>query len=213
MPAVSVSAELQSILRLGSAEVGPLGAAPAPDLGAEIEHVCRDLGARWAGKPPHEIEALEPGRRLYRDLGLDPTRTRPSSEALLRRVLRGDPFPRILPAVDIGNLCSLDFMLPVGIYDLEMIEGEVTVRLGGPGEGYAGIRKERVNLGGRLAVCDAAGPFGNPTSDSDRTKVSPRTRRLLFLIFAPTSVEPSALARHLSGVQNRYRRLLPVTAA
>lgn len=207
-PGVSVHPDLQPLLRLGAAEIGPLGLAPAGALDPEIEQICRALRERWAGKEPHEIEALEPARRLYRALGIDPTRTRPSSEALLRRVLRGDPFPRILAPVDIGNLCSLDFLLPVGIYDLAKVEGDVIVRRGGAGEGYAGIRKERVNLEGRLAVCDAAGAFGNPTSDSDRTKVTAATRHLLFLIFAPTSLEPGALDRQLEGVREQYRRLL-----
>lgn len=204
---IRVASELESILRLGAAEI-ELPGGQAPRLGSEIDRVCVDLRGRWAGREPREIEALEPGRRLYRALGIDPTRTRPSSEALLRRVLRGDPFPRLLPAVDVGNLCSLEFLLPVGIYDLGRLEESVTVRLGVAGEAYAGIRKERVNLEGRLAVCDQAGPFGNPTSDSDRTKVTPGTRGILFLIFAPTIVEPAALDRHLARVRERYASLL-----
>jgi len=207
-PTVTVSPDLQAVLRVGDVGIDLPGSGAAPGLDAEIQRVCDALRSRWGSKPPHEIEALEPARRLYRDLGIDPTKTRPSSEALLRRVLRGDPFPRILPAVDIGNLCSLEFMLSVGIYDCGRIQGDVVVRRGLPGEAYAGIRKERVNLEGRLAVCDAPGPFGNPTSDSDRTKVTRETRRLLFLIFAPTAVDPPALDRHLSLVQERYKRLL-----
>lgn len=207
-PTVTVSPDLQPVLRAGDIEIDLPGSGAAPGLAAEIQRVCEALRSRWGSKPPHEIEALEPARRLYRDLGIDPTKTRPSSEALLRRVLRGDLFPRILPAVDIGNLCSLEFMLSVGIYDRERIQGDVVVRRGQPGEGYAGIHKERVNLEGRLAVCDAPGPFGNPTSDSDRTKVTHETRRLLFLIFAPTQVEPAALDRHLALVRERYQALL-----
>jgi DNA/RNA-binding domain of Phe-tRNA-synthetase-like protein len=207
---VRVSADLQAIVRVAALALGPFSEPAAVDPGPEIERRCAAWRARWAGREPHQIEALEPARRLYRDLGIDPTRTRPSSEALLRRILRGDSFPRILPAVDVGNLASLEFMLPVGIYDARRVEGEVEVRRGRPGEGYTGIRKERVNLDGRLAVCDALGAFGNPTSDSDRAKVTAATRRLLFLIFAPASLAESDLARHQSLARDLYQRFLPV---
>jgi DNA/RNA-binding domain of Phe-tRNA-synthetase-like protein len=207
---IRIHAELQPILRVAAFAHGPLPESAGVDPGPEIERRCAAWRERWAGREPHEIEALDPARRLYRDLGIDPTRTRPSSEALLRRILRGDPFPRIHPAVDVGNLASLEFMLPVGIYDARCVEGEVEVRRGRPGEGYAGIRKERVNLEGRLAVCDTLGAFGNPTSDSDRAKVTGRTCRLLFLIFAPASLPEADRARHQALAADLYQRFLPV---
>jgi DNA/RNA-binding domain of Phe-tRNA-synthetase-like protein len=207
---IRVSSDLQSIVRVATLSHGPFRPSAGADPGPEIDRRCAAWRARWAGREPREIEALEPARRLYRHLGIDPTRTRPASEALLRRILRGDPFPRILPAVDVGNLASLEIMLPVGIYDAERIEGQVEARRGLPGEGYAGIRKQRVDLEGRLAVCDARGAFGNPTSDSDRAKVTPETRRVLFLIFAPAALPEGELERHRALAADLYRRFLPV---
>jgi DNA/RNA-binding domain of Phe-tRNA-synthetase-like protein len=124
-------------------------------------------------------------RRMYSRTGLDPTRTRPSSEALLRRVRRGDALPRINGLVDVCNWCSLELQLPYGLYDRAQIDGGVEMRLGQPGEEYAGIRKEIVHLDGRLVVADRRGPFGNPTSDSARTMVTTATTRALIVIFAP----------------------------
>ncbi|MFQ5844279.1 MAG: B3/4 domain-containing protein [Planctomycetota bacterium] len=128
---------------------------------------------------------LQDARRLYRAVGLDPTRTRPSSEALWRRLRRGEPLPRINALVDVVNFCSVSLLLPFGAYDAGRIEGDVVLRLGREGEGYEGIGKPRVNLSGRYALCDARGPFGNPTSDSKRTRITPGTRRALVTIFAP----------------------------
>lgn len=102
------------------------------------------------------IDVVAAVRAMYRRVGLDPTKTRPSSEALLRRVRRGDDLPRINSAVDVGNWCSLEFQLPYGLYDLRCVEGDVELRLGRPGEGYDGIRKDEVHVGGRLVV----GPRG-----------------------------------------------------
>ena len=71
---------------------------------------------------------------MYRRIGLDPTKTRPSSEALLRRVRKGDRLPRINSLVDICNWCSLEFQLPYGLYDLAALEPPIDLRLGLEGE-------------------------------------------------------------------------------
>lgn len=126
-----------------------------------------------------------PARRLYRAIGVDPTRTRPSSEALQRRLSKGKPFPRINALVDGINYCSLALMLPFGGYDADAIDGDVSLRLGREGEGYEGIGKPWVNVAGRYTLADARGPFGNPTSDSFRTRITRDTTRALVTIFAP----------------------------
>ena len=131
---------------------------------------------------------------MYKRVGIDPTKTRPSSEALLRRVRKGDELPRINSLVDIINWCSLETQLPYGLYDLDKIQGDVTLRLGRPGEEYEGIRKAAVHLAERLTLADASGPFGNPTSDSARTMVTTATTRALVVIFAPVSVAEAAVA-------------------
>jgi DNA/RNA-binding domain of Phe-tRNA-synthetase-like protein len=143
--------------------------------------------AEAAGRahPPEEITAV---RTMYKRVGLDPTRTRPSSEALLRRVRKGDSLPRVNSMVDVCNWCSFEFQLPYGLYDADRIEGDVELRLGRDGESYPGIRKDDVHVDGRIAIADIRGPFGNPTSDSARTMVTTATQRGLLVVFAPISV-------------------------
>ncbi|RMF76542.1 MAG: hypothetical protein D6738_01305, partial [Acidobacteria bacterium] len=146
-------------------------------------------------------------------LGLDPTRHRPSPEALLRRVLRGDPFPRVHPAVDLANLWALEHGLPVGLYDAGRIEGRrITLRLGRPGEVYAGIRRPEIRLEGRPVLADAAGPFGNPTADSLRTAVGEHTEDALAVLFAPADHPDDELARWLAWLEERARTLLSAGA-
>ena len=142
-------------------------------------------------------------RTMYKRVGLDPTKTRPSSEALLRRVRRGDELPRINSLVDVINWCSLETQLPFGLYDLDHIVGDVELRIGRDGEEYAGIRKDTVHVGGRLTLCDDQGPFGNPTSDSARTMVTPATTRALVVIFGPASVRHDELSRALELTRSR----------
>ena len=153
-------------------------------------------------KPPAEVAAV---RSMYRRVGLDPTKTRPSSEALLRRVRKGDPLPRINSMVDVCNWCSLEFQLPYGLYDSARIEGDVELRLGRAGESYPGIRKDDVHVGGRITLADRVGPFGNPTSDSARTMVTTATTRALLVVFAPREVEAWRLDEVLDATSHRMQ--------
>jgi DNA/RNA-binding domain of Phe-tRNA-synthetase-like protein len=140
--------------------------------------------------PPAETGAV---RTMYKRVGLDPTKTRPSSEALLRRVRKGDPLPRINSLVDVCNWCSLEFQLPYGLYDASRIDGDIELRIGREGESYPGIRKDAVHVGGRLALADRQGPFGNPTSDSARTMVTTGTVSAVVVVFAPAELGAARL--------------------
>ena len=142
-------------------------------------------------------------RTMYKRIGLDPTKRRPSSEALLRRVRKGEPLPRINSMVDVCNWCSLEFQLPYGLYDASKIEGDVVLRIGTEGESYPGIRKDDVHVGGRITLADRIGPFGNPTSDSARTMVTVKTTTALVVVFAPRELESSRLRQVLEMTSRR----------
>lgn len=145
-------------------------------------------------------------RSMYRKVGIDPTKTRPSSEALLRRVKKGEGLPRINTLVDICNWCSAEFQLPYGLYDRERIKGDVRLRIGAEGEEYAGIRKDAVHLAGRPTLSDTEGPFGNPTSDSARTMVTASTTRALVVLFVPREVPRTAIERVIDTTAERALR-------
>ena len=140
--------------------------------------------------PPADAATV---RAMYKRVGIDPTKTRPSNEALLRRVRKGQALPRVNAVVDVINWCSVEFQLPYGVYDRRQIVGNVTLRLGRDGEAYPGIRKDVVHVAGRLALIDDHGPFGNPTSDSSRTMVTTATTDLLVVVFAPIQIEHTRL--------------------
>jgi DNA/RNA-binding domain of Phe-tRNA-synthetase-like protein len=184
---LTLAAELASIVRPGS-----LWWSGATVVLHEhrLDPLLAEAEAKVRVSPPAESAAV---RTMYKKVGIDPTKTRPSNEALLRRVRKGDTIPRINSAVDIVNWCSLEFQLPYGLYDAAKIRGNVTMRRGVEGEKYAGIRKDDVNVGGRITVADDQGPFGNPTSDSARTMVTPATSELLVVVYAPIEIGQSQL--------------------
>jgi len=182
--AIRVTDEVVAIARPVAAGTGPVRVS---DRCAPLDEPLRSAAARMrtALEPADIIAAV---RSMYRRVGIDPTKTRPSSEALLRRVRKGDELPRINSLVDIVNWCSLETQLPFGLYDLAHVRGAVTLRLGHEGEEYAGIRKDVVHLAGRLTLADEEGPFGNPTSDSARTMVTSATTEALVVVFAPVAL-------------------------
>ncbi len=179
-------ASLRGSLALGMLEADGVSHRELPEaFDAESRALCERLQSLFGGKQPADIPGVAETRALFHRLDIDPTKTRPSSEALLRRVLQGKGLPRVNPAVDVCNLCSLEFQLPLGLYDRDTIKGVIRVRVGTEGEGYPGIRKQRVNLGGRLLLADDEGPFGAPTADSQRTSVAARTKSLMVVVFCP----------------------------
>lgn len=218
---VKIADELRGIARLGILELDgmrdPRGETGA--LWAELEKLSGSIAKENAGKTAGQVVGVDEARALYRKVGLDPTKTRPSSEALLRRVIKGKGLYRIHPLVDLFNLASLESLLPVGLYDLSRVVGdEVVVRIGAEGWGFDGIRKDRVNVAGRLCVADEQGPFGSPTSDSARTSIEGHVESALAIFFAPADgvlgrlrgalERASSLARTYLGAREVRRYIL-----
>jgi len=198
---IDVAPELRPILHLGVLTFTGLSNAHHE---SRLDQPLAEAAEAVRAHPPAERESV---RAMYRRTGLDPTRHRPSSEALLRRIRRGDPLPRINTLVDVCNWCSLEFQLPYGLYDLSRVDGPVTLRLGHDGESYPGIRKDEVHVGGRITLADSHGPFGNPSSDSARTMVTIGTTSALVVVFAPIDVSDEHLKHVLSVSSTRARAL------
>jgi DNA/RNA-binding domain of Phe-tRNA-synthetase-like protein len=209
---IEIAHELAGTLRLGTLRLGDLRlpADGGDALWAEVERACAELAERYEGKTAGQIPATGETRRLYRAVGLDPTKTRPSSEALLRRVVKGKGLFRIHPLVDLFNLVSVTEQLSVGLYDEARIAGDlVTASLGAEGWGFEGIRRGRINVAGRLCVVDGQGPFGSPTADSARTCIEGEIERALAIFFQhKTEGDPARLERALDGATELAQRHL-----
>ena len=202
--ALSVDESLRGTVALGLLETeGVQSQALPPAFDHDVDELIARLNSRYAGKSPADIPGVAETRSLFHRLDVDPTRTRPSSEALLRRVLQGKGLPRVNPAVDVCNLCSLEHQLPLGLYDRDEIKGDLTVRAGRAGEGYTGIRRQRVNLAGRLLISDDNGAFGAPTADSAHTAVKTRTRNLAVVVFCPVERAGQDLSVALEHIASR----------
>ena len=130
-----------------------------------------------------EISGIKGSRSAYKIFGRNPSRYRVSSEALLRRVKRGDELYHINSVVDVNNLISVESGLSVGSYDLDNIHGSITLRKAEQGEGYKGIGKDFIDMENMLVLADDEGIFGSSMSDSTRAMVSKNTKDILLVIY------------------------------
>ncbi len=162
----------------------------------ELTDLAKTYQVRFADVPISEIPGVQASRSFFRAISLDPTKRRPSSEALLNRALKDKELYSVNALVDVGNWCSLDFLLPICVYDAARIHPPVTMRLGRAGESYAGLNDQDIHLEGRYCLADAEGPFGSPVTDSVRTSVTTATREAWLVIFAPREFDRILLHRH-----------------
>ena len=203
---LTVDPDIVSRIRVDSFLLEPVSSGDRPpSLDAELAELAEKYRSLWT-KPADALEALKPARKLYHAFGIDPSKTRPSSEALLRRILKGKELYRVNAVVDAANLASLTFLLPVGLYDKEKIHPPITLRAGREGEGFDGIRKDHVNVTGRPTLVDQLGPFGNPTSDSLRTSITEETRAVWFVLFAAADYPETTFAADLRHAEEILRR-------
>jgi DNA/RNA-binding domain of Phe-tRNA-synthetase-like protein len=170
--------------RIGFVEIqGSSIAGASPALSQEFlklqEEVAKVYNIDALGKVPRIIAV----RNMYRKLDFDPSRYRPASEALVRRVLQHKGVYYVNSAVDASNYCSLKFLLPFGLYDLDKIEGDIFYRRAEAGT-YTNMGGHPVSTEGKPFLADAVGVFGNPTSDSRRTAVSLSTTNMLSVVYA-----------------------------
>jgi len=183
-------------------------------LRAELEGAAQHLQQELAGADLAQLPQIQALRRLYRGLGKDPTRYRGSSEALLRRIVQGKGLYFINTVVDVCNLVSIETRHALGAYDLERVQGDVVLRPAAAGEVYRGIGRGELNLEGLPVFCDAQGPFGSPTSDSERTMITRASRRIAFVIVACCGRErlPEQLAR-TAALLERHAQATDVATA
>jgi DNA/RNA-binding domain of Phe-tRNA-synthetase-like protein len=152
-------------------------------LWKEIEVFCNRFRNELTTESLKEITSIAATRRVYKACGKDPSRYRPASEALIRRVLQGKALYQLNTLVDLVNLASIAYGYSIGGFDADKFEGDtLTLGIGREGEPYEGIGRGMLNIQGLPVYRDAKGGVGTPTSDNERTKISAETSHLVVLI-------------------------------
>ncbi len=195
---IQISDSLSDIARVGVVFFKQLANGPVSTaMRQRMEELAAELQRSLGGRRLAQLEPVARNRKLYRLVGIDPTKDRPSSEKLLRRVVKGKPLPKVNKLVDAMNYVSLRLQCPMGVYDWDRIVPPVLVRIGRPNEGYYGLSnsgpskegeepsRDLINMHGRLVLVDGEGLFGNPSHDSERSRVTLGTVRAMMVAWAP----------------------------
>ena len=152
-------------------------------LWSEIEALAEKFRSSLTTESLKELTSISATRKVYRACGKDPSRYRPASEALIRRMLQGKELYQRDTLVDLVNLASIAYGYSIGGFDADKFVGDtLTLGIGREGEPYEGIGRGMINIQGLPVYRDAKGGVGTPTSDNERTKMSLETRHLLVLI-------------------------------
>lgn len=154
-----------------------------------------------------EHPAILATRQIYKRCGKDPSRYRPSSEALIRRMLKGHELYQINTAVDLINLASIRSGYSIGGFDADKIQGkELVLGIGKADEPYEGIGRGPLNIEGLPVYRDQEGGIGTPTSDHERTKLSETTEKILVLVngYDGNKEQVLACARYMQELFQKY---------
>jgi DNA/RNA-binding domain of Phe-tRNA-synthetase-like protein len=157
---------------------------PAPaGLLSMVKNAIKEISGSIVLDDIRALPAIQAAKTAYRTLGKDPSRYRPSAEALTRRVVSGKDLYRINNVIDVLNLVSIKYGFSIGGYDRNMIEGSIEMCAGHAEEPYEAIGRGLLNIEHLPVLRDRKGAFGSPTSDSVRTMVTEQTQQFLMIVF------------------------------
>ncbi len=183
---VKVSSEIEQVCpRFAGAvvEAQVVNTTFCQPLWDEIHELGERYRATLTTESLKEMASIAATRRVYKACGKDPSRYRPASEALIRRMLQGKELYQIDTLVDLINLASIAFGYSIGGFDASKFVGDtLTLGVGREGEPYEGIGRGLINIAGLPVYRDAEGGVGTPTSDHERTKIQLSTTHLVVLI-------------------------------
>jgi len=200
---MQITIELPDV-KLGVVEADGLRVAPAEEALARLmDDLCDRKRREFTVESLADAEPARAVRAMFRACDMDPSKYRPSSEALLRRIVQGKELYRVSNVVDIGNVGSIETGWPFGCYDRSRIRPPILLRRGTASERYEGIGKRTWHLEGRPVLADADGPFGSPISDSTRTMITEAVHDALIIIYAPSSAPDASIELAASRLRER----------
>ena len=154
-----------------------------------------------------EFEGIKEWRALWKKFGADPNRYRPSMEAMYRRIAKQNYITPMHSAVDLNNFFSMQYEIPMGIYDLEKIQGEITITIGNDETSYTGLNGRENTLKNIITLQDKVGPFGSPFVDSARTAVNESTSDALQVVFLRPSLKLEESNQLLNSMASMFAQI------
>ncbi|WKA55862.1 B3/B4 domain-containing protein [Planococcus shixiaomingii] len=141
---------------------------------------------------------------LWKALGADPSRYRPSAEALFRRIRKQNYIVPVHSGVDMNSFLSLQYEIPLGLYDADKISGAVEIAVGTEQDQYEGLNNRINTLTNILVSRDEQGAFGSPYVDSKRTMVTEQTVNALHIFYLRPSMDRDTAIQLLTAASNMF---------
>ena len=154
-----------------------------------------------------ELEGIKEWRGIFKTTGKDPNRYRHSAEALYRRIAKQNYLQSIHSAIDLNNFFSLEYQIPIGVYDSDKLRGTVAIKIGGENEEYAGLNGRTNNLSNLVISGDEKGPFGSPFVDSERTAITEETTNALQIVYLRPSSSPENKQKMTESLMNMFTQI------
>lgn len=176
-------------------------------LWKEINHFIEGYRTQYTPDSIKQMPSIEATREVYKRCGKDPSRYRPSGEALVRRTLKGNDLYRVNTVVDLINLASIAYGYSISGLDADLVNGDtLELGIGREGEPYEGIGRGALNIAGMPVWRDEIGGIATPTSDNERTKLSLSTTRLLCIVngYDGNKENTRACAEYIQELLKKY---------
>ena len=145
--------------------------------------------------------------QIFKRIGKDPNRYRHSAEALYRRIQKQNYLQPVNSAIDLNNFFSLQYDIPIGIYDSEKLNNPLTLRLGNDGEEYRGLNGRNNSLHRLIVSADEKNAFGSPFVDSEKTAVTEMTRNAVQIVYLQPSLEQEKAEKMVSSLANMFTQI------
>ena len=190
---IQVSSQITTLIphfKLGIIEYKGITVGNSPQmLKGRLQLFQESIFFDLEGKSVTDLPGIQEWRQLFKRTGKDPNRYRHSAEALYRRVQKQNYLASTQSAIDVNNFFSLQYQVPIGIYDMEKLQGAVTIRIGEENEEYLGLNGRANSLNHLIISSDELGPFGSPYVDSNRSPVTELTKNALQIIYLQPSTD------------------------
>ncbi|MCA1321394.1 hypothetical protein LC085_15930 [Bacillus tianshenii] len=158
-------------------------------------------------KEMNDIPGITEWRSVFKHTGTDPSRYRPSVEALYRRIKKGQFLDPFNSAVDLNNFFSLKYEIPLGIYDSTKIDGDIYFTIGKEESSYEGLNGREINLKNMIHTKDTSGSFGSPFVDSKRTAISESTTSAVHIIYFKPSMNEEECKEMLDAILKMFTQV------
>lgn len=168
------------------------------ELELEVQKMCPTL------EDVLKVPLIDEARNAYRTLGKDPSRYKVASESLLRRIVKDRGLYLINNAVDAGNALSIILKRNTAVLDYDKIVGDVVIRKGRTDDLFFGIGRGKLNVSNIPVYVDEVGPFGSSTSDSERTMITNKTKKLLVFVVCFSYTDIDEAIRITKEIYEKY---------